>query len=77
MGSAGERPAPLAARLPLPDTPASVERAEDGSPRVLEQLGWRVEYQRFERFDGVLAPSRISVSRGDTRARLLIREWDL
>lgn len=63
--------------LPLPDTPVSVERSEDGSPRVLEQLGWRVEYQRFERFDGVLAPSRISVSRGDTRARLLIREWDL
>lgn len=42
----------------------------------LEQDGWQVTYERYEEFDGFTLPTRVTLERDDTSARLLIRKWE-
>lgn len=44
-------------------------------PQILQQQGWRVEYQAFANFEGYTLPTRLKVSRQDTSARIILRQW--
>lgn len=59
------------------DGQAGVIRDGDGRPAVLEQSGWRVEYQEwFPAQDGRPAlPKRIEARSGDAKVRLLFDQW--
>lgn len=59
------------------DGQAGVIRDGVGRPAVLEQAGWRVEYQEwFPAQDGRPAlPKRIEARSGDAKVRLLFDQW--
>ncbi len=44
-------------------------------PQILQQQGWTVTYESFERFDGKQLPTRMRLSREDTKARIILRDW--
>lgn len=44
-------------------------------PLSLQQQGWQVEYQGFATFEGYILPTRLEVSRDDTNARIILRQW--
>ena len=44
-------------------------------PQVIQQQGWTVTYESFERFDGQQLPTRMRLSRDDTNARIILRDW--
>lgn len=49
---------------------------EDGTPRTLEQAGWRVAFDRYERGPGDrLLPTRLDARRGDVRVKLAVSRW--
>lgn len=43
--------------------------------RVLEQDGWRIEYQQFADQQGTPIPTRIRASSGEARVRIVIDRW--
>lgn len=61
----------------LPDPAAAVENLElcDDRLQRFSQYGWQVEYQDYRQFDSLTLPTRLLIQRGDTRARVLIRNW--
>ncbi|TGD71537.1 outer membrane lipoprotein LolB [Mangrovimicrobium sediminis] len=46
-----------------------------GLPQRLEQQGWQVDYDSFGGFGEYQLPTRLQVQRADTRARILLRQW--
>ncbi len=49
---------------------------DDGTPRVLEQAGWRVEFDRYETGPGDrVLPTRLEALRGEVRVKLAISRW--
>jgi len=58
---------------------AGLVRDAEGRPAVLEQAGWRVEYQDwFPAQDGRPAlPRRIEARSGDAKVRLLLDQWSV
>jgi outer membrane lipoprotein LolB len=54
-----------------PETPAQIERADNGQVLLLRQVGWEV---RFLKYDGSL-PKRMQLSHEDLQVQLLIDEW--
>ncbi len=63
--------------VPDPDLPLETLELDDNRqlPPQIKQQGWTVEYQQFSRFGEFLLPTRMEVYRGETRARILLREW--
>jgi outer membrane lipoprotein LolB len=57
-------------------SPAEIERDENDRIVRLLQDGWKITYSRFfdERRDSL--PSRLQLTRGDLKVKLLIDEWD-
>ena len=43
--------------------------------RTLRQDGWEILYQEYRQFQGLALPTRLQIQRQDTRARVLIRQW--
>lgn len=43
--------------------------------RELVQDGWRVQFEAYGEFGAYTLPTRLRVERGDTSARLVIRQW--
>ena len=64
--------------VPAPESPVEslVLDAAGQLPQTLQQLGWTIEYQQFSSFGDYLLPTRLEVSRGETWARILLRDWD-
>lgn len=56
---------------PSADTPARTERAPDGQLALLEQQGWRVEYQAYE----AGRPARMRLQYPGLELRLAISQW--
>ena len=56
---------------PAADGPARVEKSDDGKLRLLEQRGWRVEYQDYEG----ARPSRMRLTYQAIELRLAISQW--
>lgn len=46
-------------------------------PLSLAQDGWLVRYSDFQAVEHLLLPTRLEITRGDTRARVVIRQWTL
>lgn len=61
--------------LEWPGAPAQRENDQDGQLAHLEQLGWRLEFDRYQPVGRITLPHRIKASQGDNRFTLLIREW--
>lgn len=41
----------------------------------LEQLGWRVSYERYAEFDGLLLPTKMTLENPRLKAKLVLRSW--
>jgi len=53
------------------DSPARVEKDADGRAHVIEQRGWRIEYQRYE----ANRPALMTLGYQGVELRLAISEW--
>jgi outer membrane lipoprotein LolB len=56
---------------PSPDTPAKVQKGADGRVSLIEQRGWKIEYQEY---DGE-RPYRMRLTYPDVELRLAIAQW--
>ena len=61
--------------LPAPSDSVHEQVVEQGLLRQVEQLGWTVSYESYGQFAQYLLPTRLTLERNDTRARLIIRTW--
>jgi outer membrane biogenesis lipoprotein LolB len=62
--------------VPREGAPFVVEPGDAGAPGLLRQDGWTVVYNAFAADrDGVLRPSRMTLSYADVELRLVIDAW--
>ncbi len=61
--------------LPAPAPLATAVQVTDDLLQQLDQSGWIIRYERYQRFGDYLLPTRLSIERGDTRARVIIQDW--
>ncbi len=61
--------------LVWPGAPADAEENEAGQLVRLRQLGWELEFDRYEPVGRVALPHRIKAEQEANRFTLLIREW--
>lgn len=61
--------------LPAPRSDVHGEVIEQGLLRQLVQDGWTVTFERYAQFQHYTLPTRLTVERGDTRARLILSQW--
>ncbi len=63
----------------IPDPDLVVESLELDEekllPKQLQQQGWTVEFQQFGRFGNYQLPTKLQATRGDTSAKILLRDW--
>lgn len=64
--------------VPAPELPLEALEldTEAGLPRRFEQDGWVLSYRDFGSFQGYTLPTRIEASRDETRARIILRQWE-
>lgn len=62
---------------PAPGEPYQPAPAAPGGPAAFEQGGWTVSIGRLEPSAGVSLPTRLQVSREDTRLKLVVTGWTL
>jgi outer membrane lipoprotein LolB len=64
--------------LGRPDPQARIVDLEldpGGRLAELRQLGWRIHYERYGEFDGVILPTRLTLENPRLRAKLVVRSW--
>lgn len=61
--------------IPAPHSPATELTVRDNLLYQLRQDGWLVRYERYGRFGDHVLPTRLSIERRDTRARVVIQRW--
>lgn len=44
-------------------------------PLLIKQQGWTVKYERFDSFEGQQLPTRLRLAKGETTARIILRDW--
>jgi outer membrane lipoprotein LolB len=63
----------------IPAPAIKVQRLElDPQTELLQSLwqnDWEVSYQRYEQFQGFTLPTRLQIQRGETRAKIMISNW--
>ncbi len=57
------------------DSPAQIERAENGQISVLHQDGWEVRFLRYADSKPDSLPTRLQLSHEDLQVQLLVDEW--
>lgn len=63
--------------LPFPDSEFDASRDELGQLTGLEQLGWQLEFDRYQAIaGGVSLPHKIRATREDQRFTLLVHNWE-
>ncbi|HLS80992.1 MAG TPA: lipoprotein insertase outer membrane protein LolB [Steroidobacter sp.] len=50
-----------------------IEQGPDGA--MLEQSGWRIDYQRYSAEPGVRVPVRMRATSGEARVRIIVDRW--
>lgn len=60
--------------LPSPHSPAR-QSIDQGLLRTLHQDGWSIRFDSYVESGELRLPQRLELERGDTSARLLIRDW--
>jgi outer membrane lipoprotein LolB len=63
--------------IPAPGTPVGSQRVEQGLLRALNQSGWEIRYDEYQRSGDWILPRRVELQRDQQRARLLIRSWQI
>jgi outer membrane lipoprotein LolB len=58
-----------------PGSPASVADAAEAPRRVIEQSGWRIDYDTFQSAAGLSLPQRFSATQGDVRLKVVVDDW--
>lgn len=58
------------------DSPAQIERAENGQISMLRQDGWEVRFLRYADSKPDSLPTRLQLSHEDLQVLLLVDEWD-
>lgn len=61
--------------IPAPGIKVTSLETEEGLLQRLAQQGWTVNYEQYKQFGSYTLPTRLQVSRGDTEARVIIRQW--
>ncbi|TAN73356.1 MAG: outer membrane lipoprotein LolB [Gallionella sp.] len=62
--------------LAAAESPAKIERGDNGQITVLHQNGWEVRYLRYADSRPDSMPTRLQLSREDLQVQLLIDEWE-
>jgi outer membrane lipoprotein LolB len=62
--------------VPNPGSAFDLQRNEQDRAKSLSQSGWSVDFDRYVAVAGDLLPSRLVLSRGDVRVRIVIDHWD-
>jgi len=60
---------------PDPSGEATVHDSTTPPLRVIEQNGWRVAYDEFGRFEGRVAPTRLTATGANVRLKLVLDRW--
>lgn len=63
--------------LAVPDVEGSKLLDENGRMATLSQQQWRIEYKRYEDFDGIVLPVRLEARQDDLIVKFAMRDWDL
>ena len=64
--------------LGRPDPEAAIIALEldpGGRLEALEQLGWVIRFQRYDEFDGIALPTRLTLENPRVRGKLVVRSW--
>lgn len=63
--------------LPYPDAEFDARRDEAGQLQTLEQLGWQLEFSRYQAVNGHLTlPHKIRAHRDAQRFTLVVQDWE-
>ena len=62
--------------LGVPNPAFDLSRNDQDRAKSLSQAGWTVAYDRYSPVAGDLLPSRLVLSRGDVRVRIVIDHWN-
>ncbi len=63
--------------IPYSNYPIDNVSPDNVKPSFVEQQGWRIEYWRFTQIDGFQLPTKISMARGTTQAKIIVNQWQL
>ena len=58
-----------------PGSTASVADAASAPRRVIEQSGWRIDYDTFQPAAGYSVPARFTATQGGVRLRVVVDDW--
>ena len=58
------------------DSPAQIERGENGQISILRQDGWEVRFLRYADSKPDSLPTRLQLSHEDLQVQLLVDEWE-
>ncbi len=63
--------------VPAPGSAATVAVAENGPGRVIEQAGWRIDYDAYTAAQGAALPRRFTATREGVRVKVVVDNWTL
>ena len=62
---------------PAPAAPYQETMGTDGRPAMIEQLGWRVRFVRYQAVGGTAMPARVEIEADGVRLRLAVADWTI
>ncbi|MFV0478467.1 MAG: lipoprotein insertase outer membrane protein LolB [Parahaliea sp.] len=63
--------------IPDPNSHSEHMHIESHLLRELKQNGWRVQFGAYDSFEGYYLPTRLTLQRADSSARMIIRHWQV
>jgi outer membrane lipoprotein LolB len=63
--------------VPAPGSVATVVDAEAEPRRVIEQAGWRIDYDAYTSVPGAALPRRFTAAREGVRVKVIVDSWTL
>jgi len=65
--------------IPAPTQQISSQRSspDSGQLKHLTQSGWAVDYTAYGEFEGYWLPTKLTVSKDDTKATVILRRWEI
>jgi outer membrane lipoprotein LolB len=63
--------------VPAPGAAATVDDPDAGQRRVIEQSGWRIDYDAYTAAHGTMLPRRFTATREGVRVKVIVDNWAL
>ncbi|MGB0360561.1 MAG: lipoprotein insertase outer membrane protein LolB [Endozoicomonas sp.] len=63
--------------MPVVGIESSLVLNNQGYAKKIEQVGWKVVYQKYEEYGSLLLPSRLTVSNKIVKLNILINHWSI